>query len=369
MSNEIKFKDVDSFFKGLELKEYPLTFFVDKICEIVSLQKQGLFADCPRHNSIVEWKDKFYSELEELRHPETKEQINLLDCKVDLTYQRLLRLKKIVEHLLSPNVHGADLKFDKMCAGAIDIAIRPEGGIFIWDGFRRAILALINGIRFPKYSICAHQKGLNDDQCRAIEAYAFKKRNGDNEPMSREELYKSCLQFDEPKALKTKAVLRDCKLDVLRTIPNAKISLDGFAEFEDSIHKEKILPKHLITASRVLRKSWKEDSTISSYLLCGLATYIQLEDSGKLSWANNITGLTGCDITPLLVKFAVTNKQTSLVKNRISKFGIQTIAMRVAYRALGVKTVKDQTELAEALEFDEEGIRQIVVVAAVETNN
>ena len=41
----------------------------------------------------AKWRDDFYSEGEVLRYPETGEKISLEDVKVDMSYQRLLRLK------------------------------------------------------------------------------------------------------------------------------------------------------------------------------------------------------------------------------------------------------------------------------------
>jgi len=356
-----KFKEVDSILKDLELKEYPLSHFVKLIVGIPSLQKEdGLFDQCPYYNPDAKWRDDFYSEGEVLRHPETGEKISLEDVKVDMSYQRLLRLKKLIDHLRSIDHNDISLGYDKMCAGAIDIAIRPEGASFTWDGFRRSIIAMIFGIRYPKYSICVHPKNWSDEKCRAQEAFAFKKRNGDNEPMAREELYKSGLQFSDPKCLETLDVLKKCKLDVLRTNPNASKTLDGFAEFEDTIHKKKVDIEHLVTASTIIRKSWSKDTSVSSYLLCGLARYIHLENDMVLDFSHNITGKDGCDLLPKMKNYASENTQGSLVKNRISKYGIETISARIAFNILEVELLSQQTQVAEKLGFDEEGVRQVL---------
>ena len=39
------------------------------------------------------------------------------------------------------------LGFNKMLAGSIDIAIRPDGRGFLWDGFRRALRRVSVGAR------------------------------------------------------------------------------------------------------------------------------------------------------------------------------------------------------------------------------
>lgn len=350
-----KFKEVDSLLKNLELKKYPIIYFAELIVEILSLQKEGLFDECPLFNSNAKWKDNFYDENQ------LNEKIDLTDCVVDLTYQRLLRLKKLIDHLRSLDLNGNDLKFDKMCAGAIDIAIRPDDDKCVWDGFRRSVIAILNGIRYVKVSVEKHPRSFSIEKCRAVEAYAFKKRNGDNEPMGKDELYKSGIAFENPKDLETKRVLTECKLDVLKTISDADKTMDGFAEFEASIHDNKIDAKHLITASRIIRKSWEDDTTVSSYVLCGLANYIQLEEMNALSWSNNITGFDGCDILPLMKKFAEENTQGSLTTKRISGYGIATISFRIAYRALKITDMQEQVELATKLGFDEDGTNQVVI--------
>ena len=60
--------------------------------------------------------------------------VMLDELYVDMTYQRRIRLAKIINKL--KKVHG----FDNRVAGAIDIAIRPDGKVFVWDGLRRAIM-------------------------------------------------------------------------------------------------------------------------------------------------------------------------------------------------------------------------------------
>ena len=50
-----------------------------------------------------------------------------------------------------------------------------SGASFTWDGFRRSIIAMIFGIRYPKYSICVHPKNWSDEKCRAQEAFGVQK--------------------------------------------------------------------------------------------------------------------------------------------------------------------------------------------------
>ena len=214
-----KFTDVDKYLKNLELKTYSLKEIADIIRNITSLCKEGLFVD--------DYNDNFYKDLELIMHPKTGEKISLEDCYVDLTYQRVLKLKQLVDHLRATDRNNNPMQYDKMCAGSIDIAIRPDSKIFVWDGFRRSLIALLKGIRYPLFSSYVHPKTNTIKDCRATEAFAFKKRNGDNESMAKEELYKSGIVFENPRDLITRNCLEESQLDVLKTIPDAVKSLGG----------------------------------------------------------------------------------------------------------------------------------------------
>ena len=146
------------------------------------------------------------------------------------------------------------MQYDKMCAGSIDIAIRPDSKIFVWDGFRRSLIALLKGIRYPLFSSYVHPKTNTIKDCRATEAFAFKKRNGDNESMAKEELYKSGIVFENPKDLKTRNCLEESQLDVLKTIPDAVKDLGGFAEYEKYLHDGTVTESQLTMSSCY---SWK----------------------------------------------------------------------------------------------------------------
>ena len=62
----------------------------------------------------------------------------------------------------------------------------------------------------------------------------------------RDELYKSGIVFNDPKDLKTKEILSESKIDVLKTIVDAETTLNGFAQYEDTIVKDKVSKESLI---------------------------------------------------------------------------------------------------------------------------
>ena len=137
------FKEVDSYLKQLELKTYSIREIAEIIRNITTLAKEGLFVD--------KLNNDFYKDIELIMHPETGKRISLNDCYVDLTYQRVLKLKQLVDHLRAVDKDFNPMQYDKMCAGSIDIAIRPDGKIMVWDGFRRSLIALLKGIECPLF--------------------------------------------------------------------------------------------------------------------------------------------------------------------------------------------------------------------------
>ena len=345
------FNEVDKYLKNLELKTYSIKEIADIIRNIDSLTKEGLFVD--------DYDDDFYKDIELIFHPETGEKINVEDCYVDLTYQRVLKLKQLVDHLRATDKDGNPMQYDKMCAGSIDLAIRPDGKCYVWDGFRRSLIALLKGIRFPLFSVYMHPKTRTIQDCRAVEAFAFKKRNGDNEAMARDELYKSGIVFENPKDLKTRGILEESGLDVLKTVPDAEKYLSGFAEWEDTIIKERVDPLSQIKASKIVSLGWKDESTVSSYVVCGLSLYIQRLADDKLSWSANVTGLDdgSCDFVPLFKEYAKSHNMVELTRNRLSGKGLETVSFIIATKVLQLNDHKEEVELAISLGFDDEQVR------------
>jgi hypothetical protein len=358
-----KFTDVDKYLKQLELKTYSLKEIADIIRNITSLCKEGLF--------VEDFNDNFYKDIELITHPETKLPISLEDCYVDLTYQRVLKLKTLVDHLKSTDRNKNPMQYDKMCAGSIDIAIRPNGKIYVWDGFRRSLIALLKGIRYPLFSIYVHPKTNTIQDCRATEAFAFKKRNGDNESMAKEELYKSGIVFLNPPDLRTKNCLEESQLDVLKTIPDAVKSLGGFAEFEKYLTNNVVTESQLIMSSKIMSQAWENESTISSYVILGNAMLMNLlEEPNALSWSYNITARDdgSCDFLPKFKKFVKNGGTMSdLVKNRLSNMGVATVAYRIAISVLGVNDYREQVELCEKLGFDNEAQKILVTSEQLKT--
>ena len=370
----------------LPMQEYKLIDIVKIILSCEPLQKEGLFNKTPLCNQDIDWNDSFYSKDLVAKFPLgvshisgnlAGQRINLLNCKIDINYQRVLRLKKIIEHL-TRSKDGTPLNYSSMLAGSIDFAIRPNGEVFIWDGFRRAILALLNGIRYVQGSIEVHPKKMLLIECRKVEAYCFKVKNGDNETMAKEELFKSGVAFDDPDSLHIRDILIESGLDVLGVHPGHP-TMGAFSEFQDTILKKKTPEKNLIQASKKTQYAWTNGSgapsNITGYVLCGLAKYLEVmnevDENGSplLSFNHDISeNHESCDVAQALHEYAQFaypsrtkkirqqdgkgNSQNSLCANRIAGKSIESVAYHIAVHVMKIDK-KQRFELSEVLNFDD----------------
>ena len=106
--------------------------------------------------------------------------VRLDELYVDLTYQRKLRLAKIIQKIIKNE------GFCKDVAGTIDVAYRPnrkdpngrQGMKFVWDGFRRSLMV---GLCSPAGSAAKigaseydHPIDRSDEECQIDEARKLK---------------------------------------------------------------------------------------------------------------------------------------------------------------------------------------------------
>jgi len=197
--------------------------------------------------------------------------VQLKDIYVDITYQRKLRLQKVIKKLL---VAGG---FNKEAAGHIDLAIRSNDKKFCWDGFRRSIMAGLCGIEYMPVSILKHKKSLTETECQEIEARMFKIRNADSETMKPEEIFKAKVVFKDPESLEFLKFLKNANLDVEGLNPNGG-NLGGFKFIWDIFTKDEIEEEYLIKSSNILQNIWVNEPNYSAYLLGGLAYFLKLND-------------------------------------------------------------------------------------------
>ena len=227
-------------------------------------------------NQISNFKEKTLKGIPEAEpfHPDTNPVLLKL-LYIDVTYQRRLRLKKLINKIIKQG------GFNKDAAGSIDLAMRPDGSLFVWDGFRRCIKAGLCGLESIRASQLTHPGNFSEEQCQEVEARLFKIRSAESDKVTPEELFKCDVVSKEPYALELLKLLKEAKLDIegLNEDPRA-IVLGGFRMLRDEFQWGNIDNDKLIEASDIIQKiKWKNSTTtldglnhpnISVVLLCGL---------------------------------------------------------------------------------------------------
>lgn len=245
--------------------------------------------------------------------------VKLDSIRVDIAYQRKMRLKKLVDKLKREG------GFNKETAGHIDIAIRPDGSMFVWDGFRRAFMAGLVGLEQIPASIYYHPKNRTIKQCQEYEAKMFKTRNAETEAMKQEEIFRSEIMYKDPEALKFLNFLIECKLDVEELNPGNK-ELGGFVQLQNVWKNSHITHDNLIEASRIIQTTWPSDPVVSGYLLCGLAKFLDIND--EIDYSIDLEEIQ--EKFHLYVNVNPPKKQESLTSRRLNKAPNTSIAYYIA---------------------------------------
>lgn len=250
--------------------------------------------------------------------PNEKGVVPLSELYVDMTYQRIIRLQKIVNKL--KKLQG----FDMYSAGVIDIAIRPQGDKYVWDGLRRCIMAGLCGLTHIKSSQFIHPMSSTLEDCRMTEARYFKSRNADNENMKAEEIFKSEVVYRDPQALKLLSLIVNCGLDIEGLNPDGRV-FGGFVELRDNQNKTE--ERFWIKASEIIQEVYPKE-VVSGYLLSGLSYLLQLNEDVDSSYSDE-------EIMEAFKIFAKVRKTQSVItKPRANNNARKSIAYIIARRVL-----------------------------------
>lgn len=239
--------------------------------------------------------------------------------RVDIAYQRKMRFKKLVDKLKKEG------GFNKETAGHVDIAVRPDGTRYVWDGFRRIFMAGLVGLEQIPASVYYHPANRTLKQCQEYEAKMFKIRNSETESMKPEEIFRSEIMYRDPKALEFLDFLIECKLDVEELNAGNK-TLGGFVQLHNVWRNNHISHDNLIEASRIIQNTWPTTPNVSGYLLCGIGKFLDINDEIDYS----------IDLEEIKEKFhdyVNTNppkNQDSLTSRRLNKSPNTSIAYYIA---------------------------------------
>jgi hypothetical protein len=273
--------------------------------------------------------------------------LKIRDAKVCIKYQRKMRLVKLLDKL------KANGGFSKEAAGHIDVAIRPNGEIFVWDGFRRLFLAALSGHETIPVSIFEHPQGRSIKECEEYEAKMFKIRNADSENMKPEELFRSMVVYRDTEALQFLDFLMECYLDVEGLNPGCK-ELSGMTQVQKCWKNSSITHKNLILSSKILRKTWNNDPTMSGYLLTGLGKFLDANENMDAPFDEQ-------QIQELFSKYVnikPPRKQRELTGRRLNKNPNASIAYCIATQVIGLEG-ESLVELLELLDLDKIDVNQI----------
>jgi hypothetical protein len=299
----MKFQDAAGRLATLQYREYDVQELIDIGKSVDNLKK---------------------TTLDKIVLPKQYDSVNtnlfqISELKVDISYQRKMRLKKILDKLKKEG------GFNKETAGHIDVAIRPDKTIFVWDGFRRTFMAGLVGLEQIPASVYRHPENRTIKQCREYEAKMFKTRNAETETMKQEEIFRSEIMYKDSEALKFLDFLVECKLDVEELNPGKK-TLGGFVQLQNVWKNHHISYDNLIAASEIIQSTWSSDPTVSGYLLCGLGKFLDINDELDYS----------IDLEEIQNKFHdyvnvnPPKKQDSLTGRRLNKSPNTSIAYYIA---------------------------------------
>ena len=250
---------------------------------------------------------------------------------VDLNYQRKLKLKNLLNNL---KTHGG---YSKEKAGHIDIAIRPNGKAFDWDGFRRAVMALLCGMEKIAVSTYKHKRSRSPEDCKKYEAELFLARNAKNEAMGANEIFFARYAQGEEWANKMNTVLNRANINVCGLKPGGK-NMGGFAVVEKSLGYHERMAGEVVSkdisdddfvfASQLIQSAWSKDPSIGAYLVCGLA------NTRATLRSDTDSDFDDTDIEEAIIKYASSNTQKDLSDNRVSNKPLQSVTFNILKYAM-----------------------------------
>ncbi len=325
------FKEVNKYLSELPIGEHKISKIVKDIRSISSQKHQ-------RKLSLAKQTD-ISSDYLAASFP-----VNLNEVYVDISYQRSLKLKKIYDHLDLKDEDGNLLGFSTELCGTVDFAIRPNKKVFVWDGFRRCIIALLKGVEQIKGAAIIHNTSWTDAQCKQKEATYFLLKNSETEPMKQEELFKSGCAQGNKYYLDIKEVLIDCELDVLG-VNLGKPKLGGYVEFQKLITKSPFSEGvtqssnyFVIKASKMIADAWK-DEEVSGFMLSGLAHYLYANEKDSQNGNEYYDDITNIESNLKDYAFKAGGCQSSCTKDRLHSMPRQSVAWRICKNVMGMSSI------------------------------
>lgn len=341
ISNSTKFGDVAAALATLTGDKVSVQEIVDTILQISN------------------FKEKTMKGVERSLEYEGPDGLHIKYIFVDMNYQRKIRLRKLINKLQELG------KFDQTVAGSVDIAERPNGEYFVWDGLRRIIMAALTGMKRVKVNKMVHSRKKSSQECEEYEAFLLEVRNTKLEGMKPEEIFKAQVCRKDPDAMKLFHVLKNCSLDVEGVIGKGT-PLGGFAELNGNFNKGHNLKEtHLIDSSDIIRTAFNDPNSVSVFLFTGLAYLLQFmednEDEIDILYTTDEVKDAMIEYKKSIISYdkngvEINPTQSDLCNPRINGKTCQSVAWSIA-----TKVLKDKNGLRKALEDKLEDTNQILV--------
>ena len=189
----------------------------------------------------------------------------------------------------------------------------------------------------------------------------FKTRNADQTSMAPDEIFRSKVVFQDPKAMKQLSLLKRCKLDVGKTNADTDAySLGGFGMFDKNW--ESVDARFLVESSEVIRKAYPNTQQMSVNLLLGMAALLHANESDSTVNTASITEIKnkfaemtegGEVLQADFIKPLIAGKKIESVGRNLLKQGLSSLynddgaEVQSLIRALGI-TEEDEEVLLES---------------------
>ena len=104
-----------------------------------------------------------------------------------------------VGHLREDIINPHDGIFNHALAGPIDVAVRPDGSINVWDHWHTVVYAKLCGITHLRINLIVHDKHLTLEECRSVECDLYYSKNGRNKKATPEDIFEKSVAVAKAK--------------------------------------------------------------------------------------------------------------------------------------------------------------------------
>jgi len=270
--------------------------------------------------------------------------IMIEDAVTDIGYQRCISIIDFIKWLEKSN---------GICKAALNIisTAKRVDKSYVYDGCHRSFMSALVGMKWLPKNQTEHERGMTNEEMREVESGLYITMNANKRNMKVEELWKAEVVSKVEEALLIKTYLEKANLDVMSVCERSPLSnrpmrnLSGFAVFKDMVTGtggnsrfcgdgkgndpvRRIRQNDLVLASLMINNIWPKDSTISAYIIGGLASLLHPDLDGEDPYKMEEIIDAHCN------KRKPKTTQTDLIKNRLAGLNIESVGVKIGYNIL-----------------------------------